>query len=202
MQVSGSLIARGNQLRADRISAMANSENVCSRRTFLGTGLSTTGRTVIQAEVYAYHSANIANHPELYLPETLDKLRLGAGIDLATYIQARLKLDQLRRTAAKTFGQVDILATPTTPIPPPKASELPSRFDDIMSNDALMWRNTRPFNLSGIPNLHSVRLHESRVADRFAAQRSSMGRRLGTSVSAHLRASDELIYAPSRGGNA
>lgn len=108
---------------------------------------------MIQAEVYAYHSENIAKHPELYLPETLAKLRLGADIDLGTYIKARLKLDQLRRGTPKTFAGVDVLVTPTTPVPPPKASELPSKFDEIMSNDALMWRNTRPFNLSGVPTI-------------------------------------------------
>jgi len=110
-------------------------------------------RTVIQAEAFAYHSTNIARNPELYLPETLSKLRQGATIDMATYMKARLSLDQLRRTAPKIFSKVDILLKPTTPVPPPKASNLPSTFDEVMANDAVMWRNTRPFNLLAFPTL-------------------------------------------------
>ena len=112
-----------------------------------------TDRTVIQSEAFAYHSENIARHSELYLPETLAKLKLGAAIDMAAYIKARLKLGQLRREIPKIFARVDVLVTPTTPVLPPKASELPSKFEDVMTNDGLMWRNTRPFNLSGLPTI-------------------------------------------------
>ena len=110
-------------------------------------------RTVILAEAFAYHATSIATNPELYLPETLSKLRLGAPVDMPTYMKARLGLDQLRRTAPKIFSGVDILLTPTTPVPPPKLSELPSTFDEIMANDAVLWRNTRPFNLLAFPTI-------------------------------------------------
>jgi aspartyl-tRNA(Asn)/glutamyl-tRNA(Gln) amidotransferase subunit A len=112
-----------------------------------------SGRTVIQAEAFAYHSASVAATPELYLPETLAKLRLGASIDMKTYMAARLSLDQLRRTAPRIFKQIDVVLTPTTPVPPPKASELPTTFDEVMANDALLWRNTRPFNLLAFPTI-------------------------------------------------
>jgi aspartyl-tRNA(Asn)/glutamyl-tRNA(Gln) amidotransferase subunit A len=112
-----------------------------------------TDRTVILAEAYAYHSENIAKHPDLYLPETLAKFRLGADINMSTYIKARLRLDQHRRQSAKIFSRVDVLATPTVPVPAPKDSEIPTKFEDIISKDSLMWRNTRPFNLSALPTI-------------------------------------------------
>jgi Asp-tRNA(Asn)/Glu-tRNA(Gln) amidotransferase A subunit family amidase len=112
-----------------------------------------TDRTVIQSEAYTYHSKNIAKHSALYLPDTLAKLKLGASIDIAAYIKARLKMDQLRRDVPKSFSRVDVLVTPTTPIPPPKASELPAKFEDVMTSDGLMFRNARPFNLSGLPTI-------------------------------------------------
>ena len=112
-----------------------------------------TDRTVILAEAYAYHAENIAKHPDLYLPETLAKFKLGAGIDLGAYIKAQLKLDQHRRQSAKMFADLDVLATPTTPVPAPKDSEIPTKFEEIMSKDSLMWRNTRPFNLSALPTI-------------------------------------------------
>jgi aspartyl-tRNA(Asn)/glutamyl-tRNA(Gln) amidotransferase subunit A len=112
-----------------------------------------TDRTVILAEAYAYHAENIAKHPDLYLPETLAKLQLGAGIDLGAYIKARLKLDQHRRQSAKIFDVVDVLAAPTTPVPAPKDSEIPTKFEEVMSKDSLMYRNARPFNLSALPTI-------------------------------------------------
>ena len=51
------------------------------------------------------------------------------------------------------FAAVDVLVTPTTPVPPPKASELPTKFEDILSLDTLLLRNTRPFNLLGLPTI-------------------------------------------------
>ena len=110
-------------------------------------------RTVIQAEAFAYHATNITKNPELYLPETLSKLRQGATIDMATYMKARLSLDQLRRTSPRVFTKIEVLLTPTTPVPAPKASDLPSTFDEIMAKDAVMWRNTRPFNLLAFPTI-------------------------------------------------
>jgi aspartyl-tRNA(Asn)/glutamyl-tRNA(Gln) amidotransferase subunit A len=112
-----------------------------------------SGRTVIQAEAYSYHAARMAASPELYLPETLSKLRLGANIAMETYTEAKLSLEQVRRSAPNIFRDVDAVLTPTTPVPPPKASELPSTFDEIMANDAVLWRNTRPFNLLALPTI-------------------------------------------------
>jgi aspartyl-tRNA(Asn)/glutamyl-tRNA(Gln) amidotransferase subunit A len=112
-----------------------------------------SGRTVIQAEAYSHHAASMATTPELYLPETLSKLRLGANIDIKTYVEAKLSLEQVRRAAPNIFREVDAVLTPTTPVPAPKASELPSTFDEIMANDAVLWRNTRPFNLLALPTI-------------------------------------------------
>jgi aspartyl-tRNA(Asn)/glutamyl-tRNA(Gln) amidotransferase subunit A len=113
----------------------------------------TPHRTVLQAEAYAYHAARMSATPELYLPETLAKLRLGANIDMETYMKARLSLDQLRRTAPAVFRNTDAVLTPTTPVPPPKASELPSTFDEVIASDAVLGRNTRPFNLLAFPTI-------------------------------------------------
>jgi Asp-tRNA(Asn)/Glu-tRNA(Gln) amidotransferase A subunit family amidase len=49
--------------------------------------------------------------------------------------------------------QVDVLLTPTTPVPPPETSALPTAFDDIMTNDGVLWRNTRPFNFLAFPTI-------------------------------------------------
>jgi aspartyl-tRNA(Asn)/glutamyl-tRNA(Gln) amidotransferase subunit A len=112
-----------------------------------------TDRTVIRAEAYAYHAEYIAKTPELYLPETLAKLKLGAGIDGQTYIRARRDLDRLRRNTLDVFSSVDLLVTPTAPVPAPKASDYPSTFEGALALDGLLLRNTRPFNMYGFPTI-------------------------------------------------
>ena len=74
-------------------------------------------------------------------------------MEIGAYIQSSLKLNRLRREAPKIFAGVDVLVTPTSPVPPPKASEMPSKFEDIMAKDGFLWRNNRPFNLSGLPTI-------------------------------------------------
>jgi aspartyl-tRNA(Asn)/glutamyl-tRNA(Gln) amidotransferase subunit A len=112
-----------------------------------------TDRTLIRAEAYTYHAEYIAKTPELYNPETLGKLKLGAGIDGQSYIRARRDLDRLRRSTLNVFSSVDLLVTPTTPVSPPKASDYPLTFDGVLALDGLVLRNTRPFNMYGLPTI-------------------------------------------------
>ena len=113
-----------------------------------------TDRTVFRAEAYASHAVSIAKSPERYLPETLAKLRLGAQIDAATYIVARRRLAELRRGIGAVFATVDVLLTPTVPVPAPRLSEYPPTFDAVLDWEASsILRNTRPFNQMGIPAL-------------------------------------------------
>jgi aspartyl-tRNA(Asn)/glutamyl-tRNA(Gln) amidotransferase subunit A len=111
-------------------------------------------RTVFQAEAYASHAELIAKAPERYLPETLAKLCRGASVDAPAYMRARLSLAQLRRGITDLFAQVDILATPTVPVPAPRLLDYPRTFDEVLAWEASsMLRNTRPFNAFGIPTL-------------------------------------------------
>jgi len=111
-------------------------------------------RTVFQAEAYASHAELISARPERYLPETLAKLRRGASVDAPAYIRARFELAQLRRGIAGMFTQVDVLATPTVPVPAPRLLDYPQTFDEVLAWEAgSMLRNTRPFNGFGIPTV-------------------------------------------------
>jgi aspartyl-tRNA(Asn)/glutamyl-tRNA(Gln) amidotransferase subunit A len=110
-------------------------------------------RTVVRAEAYTFHAEYIAKTPELYIPETLGKLQLGAGIDGQSYIRARRDLDRLRRSTLSVFSSVDLLVTPTTPVSAPKASDYPSTLDGALALDGSLLRNTRPFNMYGFPTI-------------------------------------------------
>jgi aspartyl-tRNA(Asn)/glutamyl-tRNA(Gln) amidotransferase subunit A len=109
-------------------------------------------RTVFQAEAYASHAELIAATPGHYLPETLAKLRRGASVETPSYMRARLQLAQLRREIGKPFSDIDVLVTPTVPVPAPRLLDYPRTFDEVLAWEAAsMLRNTRPFNGFGIP---------------------------------------------------
>lgn len=113
-----------------------------------------TDRTVFRGEAFASHAASIAESPERYLPETLAKLCLGAQIDASTYIIARRRLAELRRSMVEVFATIDVLLTPTVPVPAPRISDYPQTVDAVVDWEASsILRNTRPFNQMGIPTV-------------------------------------------------
>jgi len=105
-----------------------------------------TLRDVVRAaEAYAYHREYVAKAPELYQPLTLKRIQAGADVTTPSYIQGRRDLAQVRRSAGKWFESVDVLVTPTLPIPPAAISD--PHADDILP----AVRNTSPFDVNGWP---------------------------------------------------
>jgi len=109
--------------------------------------------TILRAEAYAYHAEHVKKNPELYQPETLKRIRAGEDVTTATYIQARRQVDKYRHNIRKVFETVDILVTPTTPVPPFTISELLADMDNLRTKEILSLRNTRPFNILGLPSI-------------------------------------------------
>jgi len=108
-------------------------------------------RTVQAAESYAYHAEHVARTPELYQPETLRRIQSGANISAADYIQRRRQLDGERRRAHEMFADVDLLITPTMPIPAPAIADLKKNPAALRPAELALLRNTRPFNVWGLP---------------------------------------------------
>jgi aspartyl-tRNA(Asn)/glutamyl-tRNA(Gln) amidotransferase subunit A len=110
-----------------------------------------TDRVVQNAESYAIHAENIARTPKLYQPETLRRLRFGENISTVQYIQSRHELDRERRRAHDFFAEVDLLVTPTTPIPAPAIADLRKDPEALRPAELVLLRNTRPFNVWALP---------------------------------------------------
>jgi aspartyl-tRNA(Asn)/glutamyl-tRNA(Gln) amidotransferase subunit A len=110
-----------------------------------------TDRTLQMAEAYAYHKQNATETPELYQPETLRRILAGANISAADYIQRRRELEQARRSIGDAFATVDLLITPTTPMPAPAIADLRANPDNLRPAELKLLRNTRPFNVWGLP---------------------------------------------------
>jgi aspartyl-tRNA(Asn)/glutamyl-tRNA(Gln) amidotransferase subunit A len=110
-----------------------------------------TDRTVQAAESFAFHAENVGRTPELYQPETLRRIRSGENISAAEYILRRRELEEVRRRAQDIFADVDLLVTPTTPLPAPAIADLKKDSDELRPAELMLLRNTRPFNVWGLP---------------------------------------------------
>lgn len=108
-------------------------------------------RTVQAAESYSYHAENVARTPELYQTETLRRIRSGEKILAAEYIQRRREMEEERRRAHDFFAEVDLLVTPTMPIPAPAIASLKKDPAALRPAELVLLRNTRPFNVWGVP---------------------------------------------------
>ncbi|HEX3353884.1 MAG TPA: amidase [Terriglobales bacterium] len=110
-----------------------------------------TDRTLQGAEAYAFHAEFVARSPELYQPETLRRIRTGENVSPEALLKSRRELEDARRDVAAVFSNVDLLVTPTTPIPAPTIAELQQNPDLLRPRELLLLRNTRPANVWGLP---------------------------------------------------
>lgn len=108
---------------------------------------------VFTAESYAYHKDYLEKSPQLYQPATLKRLRIGADVTAAKYIQSRREMDKLRRSIGRVFENVDVLITPTVRIPPFTIVDLQADIDTVRAKELAMLHNTRPINLTGLPTI-------------------------------------------------
>ena len=112
-----------------------------------------TDRTLASAEAYAYHKPFVERSPELYQPATLARIQAGANISADDVLRATDDLRARREAIRKVFDEVDVLLTPTVPTPPPVIADLLKRPEDLRAQEMMMLRNTRPFNVWGIPTI-------------------------------------------------
>jgi Asp-tRNA(Asn)/Glu-tRNA(Gln) amidotransferase A subunit family amidase len=61
------------------------------------------------------------------------------------------ELASLREEIGTIFENIDLLVTPTTPVPALRLSELTANPDLLRPAELLLLRNTRPVNVWGLP---------------------------------------------------
>jgi aspartyl-tRNA(Asn)/glutamyl-tRNA(Gln) amidotransferase subunit A len=110
-----------------------------------------TDRTLSSAESWAHHKDFVARSPDLYQPATLTRIKSGENTPPAEVARAAKELTAIRGGFNKIFEQVDVLLTPTVPIPPPSIADLKQNPEKLRPAELMMLRNTRPFNVWGIP---------------------------------------------------
>jgi aspartyl-tRNA(Asn)/glutamyl-tRNA(Gln) amidotransferase subunit A len=112
-----------------------------------------TDRTLVRCEAYAYHQKYLPGNEKGYDPETLRRIGSGADVTAPQYIQAQRDLLQQRRQILQMFEHVDVILTPTTPMLAPTFSDLQASPDQLRNKEMVMLRNTRPFNVYGLPSI-------------------------------------------------
>jgi aspartyl-tRNA(Asn)/glutamyl-tRNA(Gln) amidotransferase subunit A len=110
-----------------------------------------TDRTLQAAESWAVHAESVARNPDLYQPETLRRLFLGKNTPGPEMIERSRQLEMARDEIRSRFHDVDLLITPTTPIPAPGFAELQANPENLRPREVMLLRNTRPFNVWGLP---------------------------------------------------
>jgi aspartyl-tRNA(Asn)/glutamyl-tRNA(Gln) amidotransferase subunit A len=121
------------------------------RELHLGSDEVPTERTLQAAEAYAFHAENVSKSAGLYQAETVRRIKTGEKVSAAEYMQRRRELEEARRGIGAVFADVDVLVTPTMPMPAPAIADLKANPDALRPAELKLLRNTRPFNVWGLP---------------------------------------------------
>jgi aspartyl-tRNA(Asn)/glutamyl-tRNA(Gln) amidotransferase subunit A len=108
--------------------------------------------TVIAPEAFAIHRQYLNTIPELYQTWTRERLTQAGKIGTVDYVEGRRELERVRRSINSVFATVDLLVTPTTPVPPITIAEA-TNMPQPPSPGEVWLRNTRPFNAYGLPTI-------------------------------------------------
>src|SRR5262245_19304170 len=110
-------------------------------------------RTLVRCEPFVYHQKYLPAGEQKYNPDTLRRILSGADVTATQYVEAHRDLLRRRREVLEVFEHVDLLITPTTPLLAPSFAELEAAPDQLRSKELVMLRNTRPFNVYGLPSV-------------------------------------------------
>jgi Asp-tRNA(Asn)/Glu-tRNA(Gln) amidotransferase A subunit family amidase len=112
-----------------------------------------TDLTVARCEPFVFHHKYLAQSMNKYNPETLLRIRSGTGVTATQYVERHRDLLRFRREILPVFENIDLLVTPTCPVLPPTIAELEASPEALRRREAIMLRNTLPFNVSGLPTI-------------------------------------------------
>ncbi|HEV7899474.1 MAG TPA: amidase [Planosporangium sp.] len=111
--------------------------------------------SVIQgSEAYAVHADRVAQSPELFDPEVLDRLRHAGQIPGWRYVRALQNRVRCQRDIAALLSRYDLLVLPTVPVVAPPIGERTLHIGGsaVPVRDILLAL-TNPWNLVGLPAL-------------------------------------------------
>jgi len=111
-------------------------------------------RTILAADAYVVHKERLATEPERFGEEVRERLLIGEQIGAQTYADARRTQPRSQEEFGRALAEVDVLLTPTVPIPATPIDERTVRVRDKEEPvRPALTRLTGPTNLTGLPSL-------------------------------------------------
>ena len=104
--------------------------------------------TVVLADAYALHKDRLATNRGDFGEDILQRYDIGAKVTGAQYAEAMRWMEGWRHRLRGTFGQVDAIFSPTTPVPAPVADGL-----DFIETVRAVTRYTFAWSAAGVPAL-------------------------------------------------
>ncbi|MBH3432739.1 amidase [Pseudomonas citronellolis] len=107
---------------------------------------------VQKSEAYEVHAERIAEHPELFQPEVLERLLASCEVRGWEYVRGMALRQRCQALFGSLLGEHDFLAMPTVPLVAPRLYERLVHIDgrDIPVRDSLLGL-TNAWNLLGFP---------------------------------------------------
>jgi aspartyl-tRNA(Asn)/glutamyl-tRNA(Gln) amidotransferase subunit A len=104
--------------------------------------------TIVYSGMAELHQERLAR-PELFQPDTLTRVRVGAGVSEGDRAEALEARGEFQRCLEEVFEDVDVLLSPTLPVDVPKACT----DDDVLTVTRRLAQLSSPWSLHGGPTL-------------------------------------------------
>ncbi|MBF8184688.1 amidase, partial [Nonomuraea sp. K274] len=113
-----------------------------------------TYAAIQSCETAAVHITRLAEAPELFDPEVLERLRVAADVPGWKYVRAMAARTRLAEVAAALFDRHDVLALPTVPLTAPLVGQRESELAGApVAVRAALLALTSPWNVLDLPAL-------------------------------------------------
>jgi len=104
---------------------------------------------MVWADCYEFHKERVEQQPEMFGKDVLDRILLGRDVSGSDYAAALRCRERWSRVVQRALREVDVILTPTAPLPAPRISE----SSDMLSTTHLLTRFTFPLSWAGLPGL-------------------------------------------------
>ena len=109
---------------------------------------------IVCPESFSFHEENLARSPELIAEDVRLRIEAGRLMLSIDYVRAQRARTIIKQELLEVLGKVDVLVTPTLPIPAPGIDQTHVDWEGVSEAvGPALTRNTRLFNVTGLPTI-------------------------------------------------
>jgi len=107
---------------------------------------------IASPEAYSYHESHLRENAALYGADIRGRLEAGQALLSIDYVRAQRARTLIKEQCRQLFDRVDVIVTPTVPIPAPRIDDLNKPWGNGSETSmASLARFTRFYNVVGLP---------------------------------------------------